>query len=405
MGYTKDAVRGFSWQSAATLLSTGITAGKLIVLARLLTQQDFGLFALISIALGLTEAITQTGINITIIQSSKPITYYLNTAWVIAIIRGFVIAIIMCLMGISMATIYHEPTLIYLVAIAGIVPIIKGFINPAITSWQKNLQFGIDSSYRLSLVAVEALSAILLALIWPRVEVLIFSVLVAAVFEVTISFGLLKLKPAFMLSKNKAQEILLNARGLSLTSALDYFTENVDEIILGRTLGTSHLGTYHAGYSLSHRPTVGLAQALNHSTLPVFTKIGADRNRLRRAFIKSSGNLMLLSSLAAVPLIFFPDPIIMFVLGNKWMSLSPVLPWLGMAGISQTIIKLAYNLLISQKSYRLMNWHRALTLIILAPLLISLSQHYGLTGAGIAWVIARLLPLPLLLFAIIKILK
>lgn len=405
MGYTKDAVRGFSWQSAATLLSTGITAGKLIVLARLLTQQDFGLFALISIALGLTEAITQTGINITIIQSSKPITYYLNTAWVIAIIRGFVIAIIMGLMGVIMATIYHEPTLIYLVAIAGIVPIIKGFINPAITSWQKNLQFEIDTSYRLSLVAVETLSAILLALIWPRVEVLIFSVLVAAVFEVTISFGLLKLKPAFMLSKKKAQEILLNARGLSLTSALDYFTENVDEIILGRTLGTSHLGTYHAGYSLSHRPTVGLAQALNHSTLPVFTKIGADRTRLRRAFIKSSGNLMLLSSLAAVPLIFFPEPIIMFVLGNKWMSLSPVLPWLGLAGISQTIIKLAYNLLISQKSYRLMNWHRALTLIILAPLLISLSQHYGLTGAGIAWVIARLLPLPLLLFAIIKILK
>ncbi len=163
MGYTKDAVRGFSWQSAATLLSTGITAGKLIVLARLLTQQDFGLFALISIALGLTEAITQTGINITIIKSSKPITYYLNTAWVIAIIRGFVIAIIMGLMGVIMATIYHEPTLIYLVAIAGIVPIIKGFINPAITSWQKNLQFEIDTSYRLSLVAVETPSAILLA--------------------------------------------------------------------------------------------------------------------------------------------------------------------------------------------------------------------------------------------------
>ncbi len=405
MGYTKDAVRGFSWQSSATLFAAGITAAKLMVLARLLSQQDFGLFALVSIALGLTEAITQTGINITIIQSQKPITYFLNTAWVIAIIRGFIIATIMFALGAGMSVVYQEPTLVYLVALAALVPIIKGFINPAITSWQKNFQFGIDTAYRLSLVAVEAVVAVILAFVWPRVEVLIVSVLVAAIFEVLISFQLLKLKPAFRFSKLKAKSILLNARGLGLATALDYFTENVDEIILGRTLGTSQLGTYHAGYSLSHRPTVGLAQALNHSTLPVFTKIGSDVTRLRKAFFKSSGSLILLSTLAALPLIFFPEQIILLILGSKWLDLTPLLPWLAFAGMTQAIIKLAYNLLISQKSYQLMNWHRVITLVILVPLLVLLSQIYGLTGAGMAWVIARLLPLPILLFAIMKTLK
>lgn len=405
MGYTADAIKGFGWQSSATVLAAGITVLKLMILARILSQQDFGLFALVTIAIGLTEAITQTGINITIIQSKHPVSYFLNTAWVIAIFRGLIIALIMAMMGVGMANFYAEPSLVFLVALAAFVPLIKGFINPAIVSWQKELQFGSDTIFRLVLVAIEAVAAVTLAVVWRSVETLIIALIVAAVAEVLLSFTLLKLRPAFKLSKSKAKMILSNAKGLGLAAALDYSTENVDELILGRTLGTRLLGSYHAGYALSHRPTVGFAQALNHSTLPVFTRIGEDTKRLKQAFFKSSGSLILLTLIAVTPLIFFPELVVRVILGEKWLNIVPLLPWLAMAGLLQAVIKLGYNVLISQKKYQVMNWHRAITLLMLVPLLVVLSQQYGLTGAGIAWVITRTVPLPLLLLGIIRLLK
>ena len=86
MGYTKNAISGFSWQTLLKLIQNGLSVIKIFVLARLLSPNDFGMFSLITIALGLVEAFTETGINFTILQSKKSVRYFLDTAWVIAII-------------------------------------------------------------------------------------------------------------------------------------------------------------------------------------------------------------------------------------------------------------------------------------------------------------------------------
>ena len=95
MGYTKNTISGFSWQTILKFLTMASILIKTMFVARILNPSDFGLFAIIAIALGIAEATTQTGVNLTIIQSKRSIKYFLDTAWVIAIIRGLIIGIIM----------------------------------------------------------------------------------------------------------------------------------------------------------------------------------------------------------------------------------------------------------------------------------------------------------------------
>ena len=402
MGYTKNAVSGFSWNGIVTIATAAVTALKLVFVARLLDQRDFGLFAFVSIALGLTDSITQTGINITIIQAKESIKYFVNTAWVIAIIRGLIIGLLMIALGVGMANFYDENSLTILVAIAAFVPIIKGFINPSIITLQKELRFFRDSVYKFSLVVVEASLAVLLAWQLQSVYALIFSIISAAIFEVIISFVFFKVKPIFEYIPNRAQQIFKETKGLSLSAALSYLSENIDELILGRTLGTNVLGIYHTGYSLSHRPTLGIAQSLSASTFPVFSKINSDIPRLRTAFIKSTLALSGILIIALIPLIFFAEPVVRIILGEKWLSVIPVLPWLAVAGATQALTITCYNLLINLRQYKTMNWHRVISILIFVPILYWASIQYGLLGAGIAWVITRVLGLPVAMYMVIR---
>lgn len=80
VGYTKNAISGFSWQTILKVLQSALVVLKISILARLLSPTDFGTFSLITIALGIVEAFTQTGVNFTILQSKRSITYFVDTA-------------------------------------------------------------------------------------------------------------------------------------------------------------------------------------------------------------------------------------------------------------------------------------------------------------------------------------
>jgi len=396
MGYTKSALSGFSWQTVLSIATAAITIGKLMILARLLGQTDFGLFAYVIIALGLTESLTQTGVNVTLIQSKRPLREYIDTAWIIAIARGGIIALIMVVLGWLMSDFFQEPSLQALVLLAALIPLIKGFINPYLVSFQKDLHFFKESVFRFSLVCIEAIAAVSLVLIWPSVVGLIFALIVSAIAEVLITFVVLKIKPAVRYSREKAREILANARGLGLGALLNYVTTNIDDLIIGRVLGTQVLGVYHNAYGLAHRPTFGFAQSLGHSTLPVFSLIQDDRERLRRAYLKSLAGIIALSLVGMSVAVFFPEIVVKIILGNDWLDVIPVLPWLAVAGFIEGVVAISYTMLLAKKQFMQINIHRGANLILLIPALFAGISWLGLVGAGIAWAVVRLVALPLL---------
>lgn len=402
MGYTRQAVSGFGWKTVVTFATAALTAVKLSILARILEPRDFGLFAYVAIALGLAESITQTGVNITIIQAKESVKYFLNTAWVIAIIRGLLIGTVMLVMGLVMSQFYLEPSLTMLVGVAAFVPIIKGFINPAIISYQKELRFFRDSVYQFMVLFVEALAAVLLAWKLQSVIALIIALIASAIFEVGLSFFLFKLKPRFEYISSRAKQIFANARGLTISAALSYISENIDDLILGRVLGTAPLGSYHTGYSLSHKATQGFAHALNHSTLPVFAKIADEKTRLRRAFWKAIGGLSALLLAALIPLVLLPELVVTIILGDKWQAVIPILPWLAIAGALQALTTICYTALISTNSYTFMNFHRALSIVVFVPLFIWGSVEYGLLGAAVTWAVSRFVTFPVALIGVVR---
>lgn len=405
MSYTKQALSGFSWQSILKVLTAIITLGKISVLARLLTPDDFGLFSLTVITLGLSEAAAQTGINITILQSKKSTKYFVDTAWVIAIARGLIIALLMILMGFGLQSYFHQPELLPLVALTALVPIIKGFINPYIVSLMKEFKFFKDSLYRFSLSLVEGLAAVTFGFILKSVSAMILGLIAAAIFEVTISFLFFKIRPKFRYLKSRAEVIFNNAKWMSLASLLGYLNDNLDDFVIGKLVGTYQLGLYHNAYALSHKLNYDLARSVHHGTLPVYTKIKDDKKRLNKALLKTLSLSLGLFLLAGLPVFFFPETLVTLILGQQWLEVVPLLSWLVVAGIAHSIALLGYTLFLARSKFGVLNRHQSINLGLTIGLIIWWGSAEGLRGAAMGLAVGRLLALPVIFYGIYQQLK
>lgn len=402
--YQKYAIAGFSWQTIQKVFTTGLSFVKIFILARLLSPEQFGLFSLVMIALGTTESITQTGVNITILQSKQPIRYFLDTAFVIAIIRGFVIGSLMIVMGYLMGNYYNQADLFPMVAVVALVPIIKGFINPAIISWQKNFEFAKDSFYSTLRLTVEILAQIALAFLMHSAWALVLGVIVGAIFEVCLSFIMLQEKPVFHYIKSRGIAIFKNARWLSLSSLLSYLNDNVDDFLLGKIVGTHKLGIYHNAYALSHKVNYELSKSAYHGIMPIFSKMTQDNEnlRLKKAFYKSFFSTVTIVFLISFPLIFFPEFLVNLLLGDQWLEAIDILRVLTFAGLIHTMANLAYALIIAKKKYFYLNAHMIASLTLIVGGILIFGRSHGLMGAVYAILFARLLSLPIALLGVKK---
>ncbi len=398
MNYTKKIIAGFSWETVLKLSTYGLTLIKIYFLARILDPADFGLFSLALIALGISESMTQTGINLTMIQSKLSVEYFLDTAWVISIIRGFLIGIIMLIVGYGMNFFYQEPALLTLIALATLIPVIKGFINPFVVVLHKKMFYWQDTLYRISVFLIQTIFAIILGALTKSAHGLILGFITAAVFETVISFLVFKKHPIFKYTSSRAKIIFDNAKWLSIGSLLNYLVENIDDFLIGAITSTHLLGIYHNAYSLTHKFSYEVAKSTHYGTIPVYTKIIQQKDKLKKTFTKSFLATIGLALAVSIPLYIFNEPIITILLGEKWLEAIPLVRPLVAAGVIQTISMTSYTMMLASKKYKIMNLHLLLSLLLMILFIIVLGRRQGLIGAiyGIVW--SRALTTPIIIY-------
>lgn len=399
MGYTRSTIHGLSADGFVKVGSFAVKALKLIILARLLSPNDFGLFSLVMVALGLMEAVTETGINIIMVQSNKSVSYFLDTAWVISLVRGVLISILMVLIGFILQSFYSEPLLLVYIAIAALIPIMRGAINPSVVKWYKDLQFFQDAAYRFVLVLFDFFASVIVVFAVRSTLGLILGLLLAAGLEVILSFAWFSPRPRFAYIKSRAHEIFENSKGLNLSAILNYVVENIDNVLIGRFVGTTDLGLYANGYSLGHKPNLELSKSVQRSTLPIYAQLAKDKSRLSKGFLKTTVLSMLIFTVFSLPLIFFPDWIIHTFLGDQWLGVIPILPMLVAAGLIQSFTVLVSSLFTTERKYFWLNANLFINLVSLIPLLYVLRNN-GIQGGVTAVLWSRILTVPFTLVGI-----
>jgi len=405
MGYSKDIVKGVSWLGGLKVISRFVAFAKTAILARLLLPAQFGLFGIASLMLELLEVITETGINIVLIQEKKDIDDYINTAWIVSIVRGILIALLIVL-GTPFICLFFKSLdaapLLYLMAT---VPLIRGFINPSEVKFQKKLEFNKEFKFRFAIFSLDTLVAISLTYITRSPSALIWGLIVGAVSEVVFSFIYTKPKPSFVFEIEKLKSIVSRGKWMTGAGIFSYLFQHGDDIIVGRLLGQSSLGLYQVAYRISTLPITEVSDTISKVTLPVYVGISEDKTRLKKAYLRMLLGISVLVIPFGLFLFVFAKQATLIVLGENWIEAVPVLKVLAIFGSLKAVINSCYPLLLGMGKQKQVMLITLVGILGLGFTVVPLTLKYGLVGTAVSTIVGLIVSAPFAYYFTKKALK
>jgi len=378
---------------------------RIAVLARLLAPQQFGLFAIASLAIALLEMLTETGINVFFIQEKDRVKTYLDTAWMISIVRGFVIFLVLLITAPFIAQFFKNQDAVALLRVISIVPLLRGFINPAEIKFQKKLQFSKEFRFRFFIFLFDGIVAIIAALVTRSVYSLVLGLISGVILEIAISFLFIKPVPKLSFESVKIKKIVGRGKWVTLAGIFNYLFHNGDDIVVGRLMDSYYLGVYQLAYKITSLPIYEAGEVFGKVTFPVYAKIAGDKKRLKKAFIK----ITLAISAFVIPfgliLFLFPKQLVLLLLGDKWLDAVPVIRVLSVFGVIRAIAGSSSALFLAINKQEYVTALTFVSIIGLALTIVPLVNKYGILGAGYSALIGTFLAIPVIGFCLLRIFK
>ena len=405
MGYFNSALKGLSWMTAFRIFYRLIGVARIAVIARILSPYGLGVWGIVTMLLGFLEIITETGINVFLVQEKDNIDDFVNTAWIVSIFRGILIALLILISGSFVSQFFKSPeskNLFYLVAL---VPFIRGFINPSIMKFQKELRFNKEFFYRASIFFVESVLSVIGVLITKSALGLVLGIIFSALYEVVYTFIVARPRPIFNFDLLKMKRVFNRGKWITLFGIFDYLYTQMDNVIVGRILGVSSIGIYDTAYTISTTPLTEVGDIFFRVTFPIFSKISSETDRLKKAFIKTLVVNSAVMIASGVLIFIFADLIVKILFGNNWTSTVPVVKLLSVLGVTRGIASSTNSLLVAKGMQK---YSAIVTLVSTLGLLITivpLIKSYGIVGAAISAIIGTVISLPLTIYFVNKTLK
>lgn len=405
MGYTKDVIKGVFWVSAFRIFTRVFSLLKIIILARLLTPSQFGIFAIASLTLGFIELLTETGVNVFLVQSKRAIEEHIDSAWVVSIARGIIITLLLIILSPLIATFFKIPSALSVLLLVSTVPLIRGFINPSIVSLQKDLKFNYEFLFNGSVFVFDSLISIILAVITHSVFSFVWGLLAGVILQLILSFIFIKPTPKFKLNRNYINEIFHKGKWVTAYGIFNYIGEQGDNVAVGRLLGSASLGIYQLAYKISYLPISEISDVVNRVIFPVYTRIESDRLRLVNAFKRTTFLISILVIPISLFIFLFSSQIVSLLLGEKWIQAVPVLKVLSFYGIIRAVYGPSTALFLALGKQKYITAMTFVRFLGLALTIIPLVSVYGIIGASYSALFSTLIEIPLIVYFLYSILK
>lgn len=336
---------------AVTLASQGasicIRLLSTVVLARLLTPEDYGIIAMVMAIttfagifrdLGLSSATVQKK-NLTHAQSS-------NLFW-INVLTGGLLTLLVALSSPLVAWFYGKPELFWVT-----IALSSNFLISSLSAQHdarlvRAMQFGRKSVATIAGALATLLLAVILAMCGFSYWALVWGTLFGSAITTSLLIVLSPFKPRGLSRKSGVREMLKFGAHITAFDLINYFSRNLDTILLGRVWGAASLGLYNRAYGLMIMPITTIRGPINAVAFPALSRLQKDSEAFRQYFLKITQIIAWLSMPLAGFLFVAASPVIELVLGEQWLECAPIFSWLALLAFIQPTTGFIGSLMLS----------------------------------------------------------
>lgn len=373
----KAATAGI-WTLGGKFLARILDFISLLVLARLLTPEDFGLVATGTAVLVIVEAVLDMPLVQALVRQPSPSDAMIGTAFTLGLLRAAAIVCIMVALAWPMAVIYDDPRLFALVSVLSLGPALRGIVSPRMVIFMQRLDFRRDFLLDIVAKGTTLISAVSVSLLTGSYWGLAIGAVAGQAVSTGLSYVFAPMRPVFTLSEWRRFQDMIGWNTLS--QILDSINWQLDRLLLPRFTGLSTFGSFAVADSIASIPHQTFVGPLIRPLMAAFTNVTDERKRAV-AFLKAVSAATLVAAPVLLTLIVLAEPIVRVVVGEKWLSSAPILQMLclvSLIGLPSTILP---PLVMVLDKTRYVALRMGIEFAIRVPVTVLAIMHFGVFGA------------------------
>jgi O-antigen/teichoic acid export membrane protein len=367
---------GFVVQSATTM-----------VLARLLSPQDFGLQGMVVVVTGFLALFRDAGLSMATIQRLEVTHEQTSTLFWINVAIGAILAALCATSAPLIAAFYHEPRLYWIAVVSGANFLVNGLGAQHGALLARAMRFVTTAKIGvLSLIAGSAVG-IVMALLGCRYWSLVGMALAISIVSTAAVWLAVPWRPGPPRLGSGIRSMLHFGGLATCNSVVVFLAWNAEKLLLGRFWGANALGLYGRAFQLVTLPVQQLNVALGGVAFPALSRIQHDAKRLASSFLRGYSMVVSLTVPIAISCTLFSEEIVRIVLGAKWMEVAPIVRLLAPVALVFAVANpLSWLVLSTGRVRRALAMSSAMTPLVILAIVLGLG--HGPKGVALGYSLA-----------------
>lgn len=346
MSLKQKTVSGLSWTFLDRFSNQIIQFVIGIILARLLSPEEYGLVGMLTIFMAIADTFVSTGFGEALIRKADPTQEDYSTVFWLNIATGFAFYFLFFFLAPSISHFFHEPQLKNILIVLSLSIIINAFGLMPRVPLIKKLDF--KSFTKVSIVSNTAagICAVILALNGFGVWSLVARNVVNSLTTTIMIYYIAKPNFTFTFSKSSFKEFFGFGSNLLFTRLLNEAYNNIYYLVIGKFFSARELGLYTRANNYKDMPSRTLNNVIQGVSYPVLAGIQDNDVRLKNAYRKLIQATMYLTFVLMFSLAAAAPNFILGLIGKQWAEVIPYLRLLCFVGIFYPLSYLNLNMMI-----------------------------------------------------------
>jgi PST family polysaccharide transporter len=384
----KDLGRRTARSGLVTITSQGVKFGvsmvATVILARLLTPEDYGLIGMVGVITGFISIFKDLGLASATIQKSDLTDGQISTLFWVNVFFSLCTVMVTAAISPLVARFYGEPRLFGITLAYSFGFLLGGLAVQHEALLKRRMRFLAVAIVELVSLIVGIVIAVVFAWRGFRYWALIISQLTQGLVYAVGVWTACRWIPSLPSRNSGVRSMLAFGRNLTGFSIVNYFARNLDNLLIGRFWGSQQLGLYARAYQLLMLPLEQINTPIVSVAMPALSRLADDPERYRAAYLRLLEKIALLTMPLMAFMIATSDWLVLLLLGPKWSGVSPIFALLGIAGLVQPILSTGGVLYLTQgRSHHMFQWGLIGSSIIIASFLVGLP--WGALGVAAAY--------------------
>jgi PST family polysaccharide transporter len=333
----RDSVRG----GVVTLVSQGISTGvhlvSTVVLARLLSPEDFGVMSMVAAITAFASLFRDLGLSTAAVQKGELTRDLQSNLFWINVALGTGLTGLLAAASPLVAWFYGRPELAWVTVALSFNFVISSLGTQHGVLLTRRMQFGRKAAAGIGGSIVGLVVSILLARLGYRYWALVWGGLSSAVVSVLLLFAVSPFRPGWPRRGTGVLGLVRFGANVTAFNIVNYFHRNLDNLLIGKVWGAEALGLYSRAYALLMFPIQAIRNPLNAVAFPALGRLQNDHKQYRIYYCRLTQLTAFLSMPLSALLFSGAAPLIELLLGPKWLDVVPIFRLLAAVAFIQPV--------------------------------------------------------------------